>query len=119
MGGFFGMSAAMVASLAVSAVLIVLLVPLSITSLNSVKSRMQPAAWKKLQKLSYLFYGLAYAHILLMLVPTISTVGQRAMLSLVVYTLLFGVYAVMRCTKGLRDGRARDADPQTASGAAA
>ena len=40
MGGFFGMSAAMVASLAVSAVLIVLLVPLSITSLNSVKSRM-------------------------------------------------------------------------------
>lgn len=39
-GGFFGMSAAMVASLAVSAVLIVLLVPLSITSLNSVKSRM-------------------------------------------------------------------------------
>ena len=54
-----------------------------------------------------------------MLVPTISTVGQRAMLSLVVYTLLFGAYAVMRCTKGLRDGRARDADPQTASGAAA
>ncbi len=119
MGGFFGMPVAMVVSLFVSAVLIILLVPLAITSLNSVKGKMQPASWKKLQKLSYLFYGLTYVHIVLMLVPTISSTGQRAMLSLIVYTVLFGVYAVMRCAKAVRDRRAVGEATEPASGAAA
>ena len=99
------MPIAMVLSLVVSAVLIVLLIPLAITSLNSVKGKMAVASWKKLQKLSYAFYGLTYVHIVLMLVPTISSTGQRAALSLVIYTALFGVYAVMRVAKSMRGKR--------------
>ncbi len=105
LGGFFGMPIAMVLSLVVSAVLIVLLIPLAITSRNSVKGKMAVASWKKLQKLSYAFYGLTYVHIVLMLVPTISSTGQRAALSLVIYTALFGVYAVMRVAKSMRGKR--------------
>lgn len=105
LGGFFGMPIAMVASLLVSAVLIALLIPLAITSLNSVKGKMAVTSWKKLQKLSYAFYGLTYVHIVLMLVPTISSTGQRAALSLAVYTVLFGAYAVMRVAKGMRSKR--------------
>lgn len=99
------MPIAMVASLLVSAVLIALLIPLAITSLNSVKGKMAVTSWKKLQKLSYAFYGLTYVHIVLMLVPTISSTGQRAALSLAVYTVLFGAYAVMRVAKGMRSKR--------------
>ena len=81
--------------------LIVLLIPLAITSRNSVKGKMAVASWKKLQKLSYAFYGLTYVHIVLMLVPTISSTGQRAALSLVIYTALF----VMRVAKSMRGKR--------------
>ncbi len=101
--GFFGMSVSMVASLLISAVLIVLLVPLAVTSLESVKSRMNTASWKKLQKAAYAFYVLTYFHILLMLAPTVTSSGQRAVVSLVVYTAVVAVYVIMRLRKVVLD----------------
>lgn len=105
--GFFGMSIAMISSFVVSGILLVLLIPLAITSFNFVKSRMKPNSWKKLQKWAYLFYAFLYLHIMLMLVPTLSAVGQRAMISIVAYTVIFALYAVLRIRKAMVDKRAR------------
>lgn len=103
--GFFGMSAAMITSFVISGILLILLVPLAITSFNFVKSRMKPQSWKKLQKWAYLFYACLYVHIMLMLVPTLSTVGQKAMVSIVAYTVIFVLYAVLRVRKAMVDKR--------------
>lgn len=104
LGGFFGMPTAMIFSLLVSTILLMLLIPLAITSLKSVRGHMNPASWKRLQKASYVFFGLIYVHIMLMLVPTISSAGQRALLSIVVYTVVFLLYAVLRTLKVVRGG---------------
>ena len=106
LGGFFGMSVAMIASLVVSTILIILLVPLAITSLETVKNRMHSSSWKKLQKSAYAFFALTYIHIVLMLAPTVSSTGQRAVLSMVVYTAVFALYFVLRVRKAVCDKRA-------------
>lgn len=109
LGGFLGMPAAMIASLLVSTVLIILLVPLSVTSLETVKSRMRAASWKKLQKGAYVFFGLTYVHIVLMLAPTVSSVGQRAVLSIAIYTAIYVLYVVLRVRRAILDKRHADA----------
>lgn len=103
LGGFFGMPVSMVASLVVSAILIILLVPLAVTSLNSVKSRMNKASWKTLQKAAYVFYVLTFIHILLMLIPTFSTSAQRATVSMVIYGVILVVYVALRTRKAMID----------------
>ena len=103
--GFFGMPISMVASLLISAALIVLLVPLTVTSFDSVKSRMSTASWKKLQKTAYAFYVLTYFHVLLMLMPSVTSSGQRTVVSLAVYTAVVVVYVIMRLRKVILDRR--------------
>ena len=46
-----------------SLVMILLLLPLTVTSFQVVRRKMNAKRWKQLQRLSYLFYGLLYLHI--------------------------------------------------------
>lgn len=108
--GFAGMRAAMVASFAVSTLLIVLLTMLTVTSFNAVKTRMRPERWKALQRWAYAFFGLAYLHLLLVLAPTVSQAGQRAALSLTVYTAVVLGYAVLRLAVYACEKRRRAAE---------
>lgn len=103
LSGFAGMKTAMIASFAVSSLLIILLTALSITSLNAVKARMRHEAWKALQTWSYAFFGLTYLHLLLVLAPTVSQAGQKAMLSIAAYTAVVFVYAVLRTVAYARE----------------
>ena len=42
---------------------------LTVTSFPQVRKKMNAVKWKKLQRTAYIFYGLIYAHILLINVP--------------------------------------------------
>lgn len=103
LSGFAGMSVGMIASFAVSSLLIVLLAALTVTSFNAVKTRMRPERWKALQRWAYVFFGLTYLHLLLVLAPTISSASQKAMLSVAIYTVIVVAYAVLRVVAYLRE----------------
>ena len=54
----------------VSLILILIMLPLMITSFQKVRRKIQPKKWKKLQRTAYLFYGLIYVHIMLLIMPS-------------------------------------------------
>lgn len=94
-----------VASLGVAFLLLALVVVLGVTSFQFVKHCMKSNTWKRLQRFSYLFFALVYAHLIMMLGPSALLGRPSAVESAVVYTVLFGLYAVLRVAKGLYDWR--------------
>ena len=89
--------------LAVAAAITVLLIVLGVTSFGSVKVRMSKQAWVKVQKWAYVFFSLTYAHVLAMLLPSALGGGTAAVQSVAAYTVVFGVYAVLRVARALRE----------------
>lgn len=81
-----------------SLLMIVLMIPLMVTSFSRVRRRMSAASWKRLQRLAYLFFGLIYAHVMVLFVPQFS----HKYLDIILYTAIFGGYLVLRVTKALK-----------------
>lgn len=73
----------------------IVMIPLFITSFKKVRLKMKGRQWKKLQRWAYLFYLLVYLHILIILV------GKEKIdwLKLSTYTIIFGVYIILRFIK--------------------
>ncbi|MBC2887939.1 hypothetical protein [Gordonibacter massiliensis (ex Traore et al. 2017)] len=94
------------AALVLALVLFALLLVLGVTSFNVVKKRMKTGTWKRVQLLAYPFFGLVYVHLLLMLLPSALRGGEAAQTSIVVYSVVFGAYAVLRVVRAVRDCRA-------------
>ena len=103
-------STSVIVSLVLALVILVLLVVLGVTSFKTVKRAMNTAAWKKVQLLAYPFWLLVYVHLMLMLAPSALGGGQAAITSVIVYTIVFGAYAVLRPYAFLR---AKNAAPLT------
>lgn len=78
--------------------LIALMLPLMITSSQRVRSRMGAARWKGVQRLAYPFFGLIYAHVMVLFLPQF---GQKY-LDILLYTAVFGVYLVLRISKAVK-----------------
>lgn len=93
------------AAFAVALALLVLLLVLGVTSFNAVKRRMKKESWAKLQKWAYVFFGLVYVHLMFMLTPSALQGGGAAQVSVAVYTVVFGAYAVARLLRAARDGK--------------
>ncbi len=83
-------------ALILSVVLTIIFVPLAITSINAVRKRMRLATWKRLQKLTYPFLALTYAHIIAFLFPSLLQLSMHAFLTCGAYTVVFGLYTVLR-----------------------
>lgn len=90
-------------SLVVALALFLLLVVLGVTSFNVVKKRMRKETWKHVQMLAYPFWGLVYVHLLLMLLPSAVRGGAVAQIGVVVYSVVFLGYAVLRIRRALVD----------------
>ncbi|MEG2948877.1 MAG: hypothetical protein RR822_05845 [Raoultibacter sp.] len=103
LAGFVGMSLGMVLSFIVSSLLIVLLVILTVTSFSRVRKSMDPAVWKFVQKSAYVFFGLTYLHLVLVLLPTVSSTAQKAALSIAIYSAIMILYVVLRAHKAWID----------------
>lgn len=104
LGGTLGVN--VVSALVVALALLVLLLVLGVTSFAFVKRRMRTDSWKRLQRWAYVFFGLVYVHLMLMLAPAASQGGEAAVASVVVYTVIFGAYAVLRVRRAFVDRRA-------------
>ncbi|MGG7097328.1 ferric reductase-like transmembrane domain-containing protein [Clostridium sardiniense] len=81
--------------LIVGLIAFIIMIPLFITSLKKFRSKMKYKDWKKLQRYAYPFYLLAYVHILLALLNS----KQVDLLKLITYTVLFGVYFILKLVK--------------------
>lgn len=93
----------------VAIVLLLLLIVLGVTSFNVVKKHMRTDTWKKVQKLAYPFFILVYVHLLLMLAPAAMRGSQTAIISVVVYSVVFVAYVVLRLYRAAADGKERPA----------
>lgn len=89
--------------------LFVLLAVLGITSFNAIRKAMKTKTWKKIQAWAYVFYAGLYAHLVLVLLPSALANGMTARISIAVYTVIFGVYLVLRIRRASIDRKAKQA----------
>jgi len=89
----------------VAVALLVLLAILGTTSLKLVRRAMPSRLWKAVQRLAYPFFVLVFVHVLFMLAPSAMNGGTAAQVSVVVYAVLWGVYAALRIGRFLADRR--------------
>lgn len=77
----------------------ILLAVLGITSFAVVKRTMSTAHWKRIQSFAYVFFGLAYVHLVLMMLPSALHGAQAALTNIVIYSIIMGLYASLRIGK--------------------
>lgn len=92
-----------IVSLAISLILFVLLLVLGVTSFNFVKQRMSLQTWKRAQVWAYVFFGLVYIHLVLLLLPSALNGGDTAIVSIIVYSVVFIGYFIARVVRMIRD----------------
>ena len=80
----------------VSCFMILLLIPLTITSFQTVRRKMQAKTWKKLQNWSYLFYLLLYLHIFFIYQGALIRGKGDYFFTLMIYSFIFGFYGFLR-----------------------
>ena len=100
-----GVQGVMLAALVAALALTLLLIALGITSVSVVRQAMKPAVWKRVQRLAYAFFALAYVHLALMLAPSAVAGGATAQVGLAVYTAVVAAYAVLRVARWRSDAR--------------
>lgn len=79
--------------------LLIIMLPLTVLSFKGVRRRMQTRRWKRIQKLAYLFYGLIYAHVLVLYLPGALHGANGRLLTVLVYTAVWIAYLVLRLRK--------------------
>ena len=91
------------ASTILSLLISALMLLLGITSFRTIRARMNPATWKKVQRLAYPFFILIYVHIALLLLPPAMHGGTGARDNLIIYTIIILLYSILRLKKAYRD----------------
>lgn len=80
----------------VSCLMILLLIPLTITSFQTVRRKMQAKTWKRLLNWSYLFYLLLYLHIFFIYQGALIRGKGEYFFTLMLYSFIFGFYGFLR-----------------------
>lgn len=99
------LAASTAVSFAIAVILFVLLCVLGVTSFGFVKRHVRSQTWKNVQRLSYVFFALVWMHILFMFVPAALNGGGEAFLNVVVYSVVFAVYLVLRIVRLFKERR--------------
>jgi len=84
---------------ALSCLTVLIFLPLWITSFPCVRKRMKAAAWKKLQRLAYVFYTLSYVHMMLVVTPYVLIGSVSALAAALTYSAVWLLYAGLRLRK--------------------
>jgi DMSO/TMAO reductase YedYZ heme-binding membrane subunit/uncharacterized protein with FMN-binding domain len=82
-----------------SIVMLIIMLPLFITSFMVVRRKMKAKKWKQLQRLAYIFYALLYCHVILLNYSRALRGIRISQITVVVYTVVFGGYAICRVLK--------------------
>ena len=83
----------------ISIIMILIMLPLFVTSFSKVRKSMNPRKWRKLQKLAYLFYGLTYLHVMLIMMPVAKSGNTTYIINVLVYSIVYLTYGAMRLSK--------------------
>ena len=86
---------------AIISILISIMIPLMITSFPMIRKKMKYKSWKMLQRSAYAFYGLIYIHVMLIMLPIAKCGNLQYILNVLIYSLVFLIYATMRVNKAL------------------
>ncbi|PYG86681.1 DMSO/TMAO reductase YedYZ heme-binding membrane subunit [Ruminiclostridium sufflavum DSM 19573] len=89
----------------ITIILLCLMIPLTVTSFKLIRRHMNGKTWKKLQKSAYLFYALIYLHVMFLSVPGAINGNISYRISVVVYSVVFLLYAAMRVEKAWKKRR--------------
>lgn len=103
-----GLAGVMLVSVVVALVLAVLLLVLGVTSLTTIKKRMNTTTWKKIQRFAYVFFGLSYVHLLCMLGPAAFSGSTEAIVNVGIYTAIFAAYLALRLVRWSKDRAGED-----------
>ena len=90
--------------------LFTIMIILMVTSFIKVRKKMKPKVWKNVQRLSYPWFALLYIYLMVLFIPTIiesfDPASEMSMfykvnyiVSVVIYTLVFGGYFILRIRK--------------------
>jgi len=91
---------------ALGIILLILLIPLTVTSFNAIKKRMNASTWKALQRWSYVFFILAYIHaISFLLVPAMSNADAAMIVNIILYSSIIVIYCILRLRRAILDKR--------------
>ena len=107
------LKANVVASISVALVLGVIFIVLGVTSFKSVRTRMNPKAWKNIQRFAYLMVALYIVHVGFFLGGSAFGGSGKGVASFVVYAVFVIAYAVLRIWKAIRDKRAHAQQSET------
>ncbi len=88
-------------SITVSFVTALILAVLTGTSFGAVRRLMEPARWKRVQTLAYLFFLLIFVHLALFLAPAAAAGSGTVIVNIIMYVVLFGSYSVLRLRRAL------------------
>lgn len=86
-------------SLLCALVLFVLLLLLGSTSLRAIKQRIVPTTWKKIQRSSYIFFGLIAIHQILILYPSILKHKIDPAIECFAMLAIVGAYSVIKLSR--------------------
>lgn len=75
--------------------LLLMLIPLFVTSFKTVRRKMKAKSWKNLQKMAYPFFIGIYVHVMVLY----SANWKENMLGVVIYTLIYLAYIILRLRK--------------------
>lgn len=95
------MATNMIIAAIISIVLIVIMLPLMVTSFPKVRKKMKPKSWKKLQQSAYIFYGLIYIHVMIIMIPLAKKGITEYIVNVLAYSIVFLTYGSMRIRKAL------------------
>ena len=84
-----------------SLIMLLIMLPLFITSFLTIRKKMNGQKWKQLQRLAYIFYGLMYVHIALLVIPQMLRLRSGYLLTFIFYSSVFFAYPVCRILKML------------------
>lgn len=80
-------------------IMVLIMIPLTVMSFKTIRKKMNAKRWKKIQRSAYIFYVLIYIHIIVLFVPKAQKGIEGYFLSVLVYSLVFIGYAVIRIRK--------------------
>lgn len=80
-------------------IMLVIMLPLTVISFPSIRKKINPKKWKKIQRTAYLFYTLIYLHVMTLFLPYAVSGRSGYALSVAVYSVVFIGYAVCRIRK--------------------
>lgn len=95
------MTTSLLVSIICGTVLLIQMTYLGITSVKAIRRKFKAKTWKNIQRTAYLFYLLMYVHGVTMQYNKVKAGNLNAVITIIVYSMLFFTYVVMRTKKAL------------------